>query len=220
MSFLREVPRYLHISRYINMLSTSTHYLRISPGGGGRGEEHGDGGAGVRGADPHGRGQVSRGLRHPARQAQGGPGGHREHQHCSTLERLCSDHDPEGGAAGVADAADGGGGAVHLLPAVGVGARGLLPRRHQAGQGELSSLHPVSVLLRGRLRSHLQTTNTINFFILITFYNNLLRIRSISVLWILSERHVDLKFCHCGFYPLIKLISSIRVRKFNKPPNG
>ena len=77
MSFLREVPRYLHISRYINMLSTSTHYLRISPGGGGRGEEHGDGGAGVRGADPHGRGQVSRGLRHPARQAQGGPGGHR-----------------------------------------------------------------------------------------------------------------------------------------------
>ena len=36
--------------------------------------EHGDGGAGVRGADPHGGGQVSRGVRHSARQAQGGPG--------------------------------------------------------------------------------------------------------------------------------------------------
>ena len=71
----------------------------------------------------------------------------------------------------MADAADGGGGAVHLLAAVGVGARGLLPRRHQAGQGELGTLHPVSVLLRGRLKNHLQPTNTINFFILITFYN-------------------------------------------------
>ena len=71
----------------------------------------------------------------------------------------------------MADAADGGGGAVHLLAAVGVGARGLLPRRHQAGQGELGTLHPVSVLLRGRLKSHLQPSNTINFFILITFYN-------------------------------------------------
>ena len=153
------------------MLSTSTHYLRISPGGGGRGEEHGDGGAGVRGADPHGRGQVSRGLRHPARQAQGGPGGHREHQHCSTLERLCSDHDPEGGAAGVADAADGGGGAVHLLPAVGVGARGLLSRRHQAGQGELSSLHPVSVLLRGRLRE----PSTDHQYHQLLYFNNILQ---------------------------------------------
>ena len=80
MSFLREVPPYLHISIDISA-STSTHYLRISLGGGCRGEEHGDGGTGVRGADPHGGGQVSRGVRHPARQAQGGPGGQRERQH-------------------------------------------------------------------------------------------------------------------------------------------
>ena len=169
MSFLREVPPYLHISTHI-YVDIYLYKLCISLGGGGRGEEHGDGGTGVRGADPHGGGQVSRGVRHSARQAQGGPGGQRERQHYYTLERLCSDHHPEGGVAGVADAADGGGGAVHLLPAVGVGARGLLPRRHQAGQGELGTLHPVSVLLRGRLKNHLQPTNTINFFILITFY--------------------------------------------------
>ena len=40
----------------------------------GRGEEHGDGGAGLRSSHSHGGHQVCRGLRHSPGQTQGGPG--------------------------------------------------------------------------------------------------------------------------------------------------
>ena len=82
----------------------------------GRGEEHGDGGAGLRSSDSHGGYQVCCRLRHSPRQTQGRPGeggGGRVGGRGEVIV-IIADNDTKRGVDVVADETNGGGSKVSL----------------------------------------------------------------------------------------------------------